>query len=59
MKYKQDLASPSTSAAAARPSSSLTALPEECLREIVLRLSDPSDVERSGDTCLVLGAIAR
>ena len=26
-------------------------LPEECLREIVLRLSDPKDVERTGHTC--------
>ena len=34
-------------------------LPEECIREILLKLSDPRDVESAGDTCAVMGAIAR
>jgi len=42
VKYKQDLAIPGESAMAAFHAPSLvTQLPEECIREILLRLSDP------------------
>ena len=39
VEYKQDLATPSTPGL-------VSALPEECIREILLRLSDPSDLDR-------------
>ena len=54
MKYKQDLAF-STSKAPGLVKS----LPEECIREILLRLSDPKDLERAGDTCLTMNTITR
>ena len=74
MQYKQDLAAPNANlfatGARRRNSRAQTAngaaipgltssLPEECIREIVLRLSDPKDVERVGDTCEVMRAVAR
>ena len=37
----------------------MTALPEECIREILLRLSDPKDLENAGDTCTTMDTIAR
>lgn len=41
------------------PNGLIQSLPEECIREILLRLSDPKDVERAGDTCITMGTIAR
>lgn len=37
----------------------VNSLPEECVREILLRLSDPKDVERAGDACVTMNTIAR
>ena len=34
-------------------------LPEECIREILLRLSDSKDVECAGRACLTMNTIAR
>ena len=51
MEYKQDLATPSTPGL-------VTALPEECIREILLRLSDPSDLDRASKTCETMKAVA-
>ncbi len=50
-KYKQDLATPSESL--------VQKLPEECIREIMLRLSNPKDVERAGDACQTMSKIAK
>jgi len=51
VEYKQDLATPSTPGL-------VTALPEECIREILLRLSDPSDLDRASKTCETMKAVA-
>ena len=51
MEYKQDLATPSSPGL-------VTALPEECIREILLRLSDPSDLQRASKTCETMKAVA-
>ena len=62
MKYKQDLAIPSPTRHSSSNTSNrslVSALPEECIREILLRLSDPKDVERAGDTCQTMSTIAR
>eukprot|EP00095_Tigriopus_kingsejongensis_P009453 maker-scaffold197_size267318-snap-gene-0.13 protein:Tk09453 transcript:maker-scaffold197_size267318-snap-gene-0.13-mRNA-1 annotation:"f-box only protein 25" len=56
--YKQDLAAPTISNAN-HPSGLVNALPEECIREILLRLSDPKDLERAADTCQMMGTITR
>jgi F-box protein 25/32 len=34
-------------------------LPEECVREILLRLSDSKDLERAGRACQTMNTIAR
>lgn len=61
--YKQDLATPTTNLNHERSSGNknglINTLPEECIREILLRLSDPKDLERAGDTCLTMNTIAR
>ena len=41
VRYKQDLAIPSRSADSSSSSGMVTKLPEECIREILLKLSDP------------------
>jgi len=51
VEYKQDLATPSTPGL-------VSALPEECIREILLRLSDPSDLDRASKTCETMKAVA-
>ena len=51
VEYKQDLATPSSPGL-------VTALPEECIREILLRLSDPSDLQRASKTCETMKAVA-
>ena len=33
-------------------------LPEECIREILLRLNDPSDILRAGQSCVTMDKIA-
>lgn len=48
MEYKQDLASPGL----------VSALPEECIREILLRLSDPRDLETASNTCETMKSVA-
>jgi len=50
VEYKQDLATPSAGL--------VSALPEECIREILLRLSDPRDLEASSKTCETMKAVA-
>jgi F-box protein 25/32 len=49
VEFKQDLAAPSL----------VNSLPEECIREILLRLSDASDVEMAGRACATMNTIAR
>ena len=51
MEYKQDLATPSSPGL-------VSALPEECIREILLRLSDPRDLEQASKTCEAMKAVA-
>ena len=51
VEYKQDLATPSSPGL-------VSALPEECIREILLRLSDPRDLEASSKTCETMKAVA-
>ena len=46
--YKQDLAAPGL----------VESLPEECIREILLRLNDPSDIIRAGESCITMDRIA-
>lgn len=47
--YKQDLASPGLT----------ERLPEECVREILLRLDTGEDIVRAGDACALMGGIAK
>ena len=49
MEFKQDLAAPGL----------VNSLPEECIREILLRLSDSKDLETAGRTCSAMHNIAR
>jgi len=51
VEYKQDLATPSSPGL-------VSALPEECIREILLRLSDPRDLEQASKTCEAMKAVA-
>ena len=51
MEYKQDLATPSSPGL-------VSALPEECIREILLRLSDPGDLDRASKTCETMKSVA-
>jgi len=51
VEYKQDLATPSSPGL-------VSALPEECIREILLRLSDPSDLDRASKTCETMKSVA-
>ena len=51
VEYKQDLATPSSPGL-------VSALPEECIREILLRLSDPRDLEQASKTCETMKAVA-
>ena len=51
VEYKQDLATPSSPGL-------VNALPEECVREILLKLSDPGDLERAAGTCAVMKTVA-
>ena len=46
--FKQDLAAPGL----------VERLPEECIREILLRLNDPSDILRAGQSCVTMDRIA-
>ena len=46
--FKQDLAAPGL----------VERLPEECIREILLRLNDPSDILRAGESCVTMDRIA-
>jgi F-box protein 25/32 len=46
--FKQDLAAPGL----------VERLPEECIREILLRLNDPSDILRAGESCVAMDRIA-
>jgi len=63
--YKQDLADSSfynknSKSVNRQRQPSLTAdLPEECVREIILRLSDPSDIKRTADVCVVMNSLAK
>ena len=47
--YKQDLASPGLT----------EQLPEECVREILLRLDAHEDIRRAGNVCALMGGIAK
>lgn len=49
MEFKQDLAAPGL----------VNCLPEECIREILLRLSESKDLESAGQTCNTMNNIAR
>lgn len=51
VEYKQDLATPSGPGL-------VNCLPEECIREILLRLSDPSDLDRASNTCTTMKSVA-
>lgn len=53
VQYKQDLASTPSSPGL------VESLPEECIREILLRLSDASDLDRSADACTTMNNITR
>jgi len=46
--FKQDLAAPGM----------VDRLPEECIREILLRLNDPGDILRAGQSCVTMDKIA-
>ena len=46
--FKQDLAAPGL----------VERLPEECIREILLRLNDPSDILRASQSCVTMDRIA-
>jgi len=47
--FKQDLATPGM----------VDHLPEECIREILLRLDDQEDIERAGNTCTTMSGITK
>ena len=51
VEYKQDLATPSSPGL-------VNALPEECIREILLRLSDSRDLETASKTCETMKSVA-
>ena len=49
IEFKQDLAAPGL----------VERLPEECVREILLRLNDPTDILRAGQSCATMDRIAK